>query len=140
MTGGRAALSVHSRLAHEKEQTMSTVMTPAAAARHELSAFDGELIGPEDAGYAEARKVYNAMIDRRPELIARCASAADVAQVVGFAGTHGLPLAVRGGGHNGAGLGICDDGVVIDLSPLRDVRVDPEARTVRVGGGCTWGE
>jgi hypothetical protein len=119
---------------------MSTVMTPAAAARRELSAFDGELVGPEDAGYEEARKVYNAMIDRRPELIARCASAADVAQIVGFARAQGLPLAVRGGGHNGAGLGTCDGGVVIDLSPLRDVQVDPEARTVRVGGGCTWGE
>jgi FAD/FMN-containing dehydrogenase len=119
---------------------MSTVMTPAAAARRELSAFGGELIGPEDAGYEEARKVYNAMIDRRPELIARCASADDVAQVVRFADAHALPLAVRGGGHNGAGLGTCDGGVVIDLSPLRDVQVDPGARTVRVGGGCTWGE
>jgi FAD/FMN-containing dehydrogenase len=115
-------------------------MTPAEAARRELPVFGGELIGPEDGGYEEARKVYNAMIDRRPELIARCASAADVAQVVRFADAHRLPLAVRGGGHNGAGLGTVDAGVVIDLSPLKDVQVDPEARTVRVGGGCTWGE
>jgi FAD/FMN-containing dehydrogenase len=119
---------------------MSTVMTPAEAARRELPNFAGQLIGPDDTGYEQARKVYNAMIDRRPALVARCADADDVAQVVGFARTHDLPLAVRGGGHNGAGLGTCDDGVVIDLSLLRDVEVDPEARTVRVGGGCTWGD
>ena len=80
------------------------------------------------------------MIDRRPALIARVPSADDVAMASRFARDHGLPLAVRGGGHNGAGLGTVDDGVVIDLSPLKDVEVDPEARTVRVGGGCTWGE
>jgi hypothetical protein len=80
------------------------------------------------------------MIDQRPQLIARCTNAADVAQIVGFARDRELPLAVRGGGHNGAGLGSCDDGVVIDLSPLGDVEVDPHARTVRVGGGCTCGE
>jgi hypothetical protein len=119
---------------------MSTVMTPAEAARRELSAFEGQLIGPQDDGYEEARKVYNAMIDRRPALIARCAGPADVAKVVGFARDHDLPVAIRGGGHNGAGLGTCDDGVVIDLSLLRDVQVDPQGRTVRVGGGCTWGE
>jgi FAD binding domain/Berberine and berberine like len=119
---------------------MSTVMTPAAAARRELSTFQGQLIAPEDDTYDEARKVYNAMIDRRPALIARCTGPSDVAQAIGFARSHGLPLAVRGGGHNGAGLGTVDDGVVIDLSPLRDVQVDPQGRTVRVGGGCTWGE
>jgi hypothetical protein len=119
---------------------MSTVMTPAEAARRELSGFEGQLIGPQDDGYDEARKVYNAMIDRRPALIARCAGPGDVAKVVGFARDHDLPVAIRGGGHNGAGLGTCDDGVVIDLSLLRDVQVDPQARTVRVGGGCTWGE
>ena len=120
---------------------MSTLATAAEAARRELgSAFSGQLIGPEDADYAEARKVYNAMIDRRPALIARSTSAGDVAEVVRFARNHQLDLAVRGGGHNGAGLGTVDDGVVIDLSPLRQVQVDPDARTVRVGGGATWGE
>ena len=84
---------------------MSTVMTPAETARRELPTFAGQLIGPDDTAYEEARKVYNAMIDRRPALIARCADAADVAQVVRFAREHELPLAVRGGGHNGAGLG-----------------------------------
>ena len=106
----------------------------------ELHGFQGRLIGPEDADYDEARKVYNAMIDKRPALIARCANPDDVAKVVRFAREHDLLLAVRGGGHNGAGLGTCDDGVVIDLSLMRDIAVDPQARTVRVGGGCTWGE
>ena len=108
-------------------------MPIAQAAREELVGFRGRLIGPEDAGYDEARKIYNAMIDRRPALIARCADADEVARVVGFARDSGLLLAVRGGGHNGAGLGTCDDGVVIDLSALKDIEVDPQARTVRVG-------
>ncbi|WP_405910681.1 MULTISPECIES: FAD-binding oxidoreductase [unclassified Streptomyces] len=115
-------------------------ITPAQAAQQELTGFKGQLIGPDDAGYDEARSVYNAMIDRRPALVARCTSAEDVSHVVGFARDHGLPLAVRGGGHHGAGLGTCDDGVVLDLSPLKDIEVDPKARTVRVGGGCVWGE
>jgi FAD binding domain/Berberine and berberine like len=120
---------------------MSTLTSAAEAARRELGTqFAGELIGPEDAGYEEARKVYNAMIDRRPALVARAAGPDDVAKLVDFARKRELLLAVRGGGHNGAGLGTCDDGVVIDLSLLRDVQVDPQARTVRVGGGCTWGE
>jgi FAD/FMN-containing dehydrogenase len=120
---------------------MSTLTRAAEAARRELGTeFAGELIGPEDAGYEEARKVYNAMIDRRPALVARAAGPDDVAKLVAFARQRELLLAVRGGGHNGAGLGTCDDGVVIDLSLLREVQVDPDARTVRVGAGCTWGE
>jgi FAD/FMN-containing dehydrogenase len=119
---------------------MSTVSTPAQTARQEMPAFQGRLIGPDDADYEEARKVYNRMIDKRPALIARCADPDDVAATVRFAADRGMLLAVRGGGHNGAGLGTCDDGVVIDLSPLKEIEVDPQARTVRVGGGCTWGE
>jgi len=119
---------------------MSSVTSPASAARQEVTDFKGRLIGPEDGEYEEARDVYNAMIDKRPALIARCADPDDVAKVVRFAVDHDLPLAIRGGGHNGGGLGTVDDGVVIDLSPMKTVEVDPQARTVRVGGGCTWGE
>ncbi|MBV9607853.1 MAG: FAD-binding oxidoreductase [Solirubrobacterales bacterium] len=119
---------------------MTTIDSPADAARSELNDFQGQLIGPDDPDYAGARTVYNAMIERRPALIARCAGAADVCAAIGFARRHELLLAVRGGAHNGAGLGTCEGGVVIDLSLLREVEVDPDARTVRVGGGCTWAE
>ena len=120
---------------------MSDVNTLTGTGQRELAqGFEGQLVGPGDAGYDEARTVFNAMIDRRPGLIARCAGAADVAKVVSFAGEHDVLLAVRGGGHNGAGLGVCDDGIVLDLSLLKDVDLDTDARTVRVGGGCTWGE
>ncbi len=102
--------------------------------------FRGELIQPGDERYEEARAVYNAMIDRRPALIARCADVADVISAVSFARERGLLLAVRGGGHNGAGLGTVDDGLVIDLSPMRGVRVDPTARLATVQGGCTFGD
>jgi FAD/FMN-containing dehydrogenase len=117
-----------------------SVSTAALTAQQELSGFGGRLIGPDDSDYDDARSLFNAMIDKRPALIARCASADDVAKAVSFAREHDLVVAIRGGAHNGAGLGSCDDGVVIDLSLLRDVEVDPDARTVRVGGGCTWGE
>lgn len=110
---------------------MSTVTVPS---------FHGHLISPGDPEYETARPVYNAMIDRRPALIARCADTADVVAALAYARERGLLVAVRGGGHNGAGLGTCDDGIVIDLSGLRSIEVDPAGRTVRVGGGCTWGE
>jgi FAD/FMN-containing dehydrogenase len=119
---------------------LSTVTAPVEAARRELAGFRGRLIGPEDADYDDERRIYNAMFDKRPGLIARCADAEDVAKAIAFARRQDLPLAVRGGGHNGAGLGTVDDGVVIDLSLLKDIEVDPQARTVRVGGGSTWGE
>ncbi|HMA09593.1 MAG TPA: FAD-binding oxidoreductase, partial [Ramlibacter sp.] len=100
----------------------------------------GTLIQPQDADYDSARKVYNAMIDKKPRLIARCVDVADVIATVNFARTNQLLLAVRGGGHNGGGLGVCDDGVVLDLASLRGIRVDTKAHTVRVDGGCTWGD
>ena len=110
------------------------------SARSEIAGFGGSFTAPEDPGYEKARGVYNAMIDRRPALIARAADPQDVAKVVSFAGAHDLLLAVRGGAHNGAGLGTVDDGLVLDLGGLKSIEVDPGARTVRVGGGCTWGE
>ena len=102
--------------------------------------FRGQLIQPGDPDYDEARRVYNGMIDRRPAIIARCADAADVVAAVNFARDQGLLLAVRGGGHHGAGLGVCDDGLVVDLSLMRGVRVDPAARTALVLGGSTLGD
>ncbi len=115
-------------------------MSITTTARDALPEFRGALIEPGDPGYDDARAVFNAMIDRRPALLARVAGADDVARALAYARSAGLPLAVRGGGHNGAGLGTIDDGVVIDLSALRGIDVDPRARTVRVGGGCTWAE
>ena len=97
-------------------------------------------IEPHDQGYDDARKVYNGMIHKKPRLIARCADAADVIGSVNFAREHDLLLAIRSGGHNAGGLGICDDGLVIDLAPIKYARVDPAARTVTVGAGCTWGD
>jgi FAD/FMN-containing dehydrogenase len=100
----------------------------------------GELIEPGDADYDDARALYNGMIDKRPRLIARCRDAADVRNCVLFAGENNFLLAIRGGGHNGPGLGSCNGGLVIDCGPMKSVRVDPRARTVRVGPGCTQGE
>jgi FAD/FMN-containing dehydrogenase len=98
----------------------------------------GELIEPNDPNYDVVRKVYNAMIQRRPRLIVRCADAADVIAAVNFGREQKLLLAVRGGGHNAGGLGVCDDGLVIDLSAIRNVHVNPKKRTVQVGGGALW--
>lgn len=100
----------------------------------------GQLIEPTDPGYEEARKVYNAMISKKPRLIAFCTDVADVVAAVKFGKEQDLKVSIRSGGHNAGGLGICDDGLVIDLSRIKFVHVDPAARTVRVGGGCTWGD
>jgi len=104
------------------------------------SAFRGELIQPTDAAYESARRVYNGMIDKRPRLIARCVDVADVIAAVHFGVENGMLTAIRGGGHNGGGLGICDDGLVIDLSRMKGIRVNPAEKTVRVEGGCVWGD
>jgi FAD/FMN-containing dehydrogenase len=100
----------------------------------------GGVIEPPDKDYDDARKVYNAMIHKKPRLIARCVDVADVIHSVNFAREHNLLLAVRSGGHNGGGLGICDDGLVIDLALMKYTRVDAAARIVTVGTGCTWGD
>jgi FAD/FMN-containing dehydrogenase len=100
----------------------------------------GRVIEPGDKDYDEARKVYNGMIHKKPRLIVRCADVADVIRSLNFARDNNLLLAIRSGGHNAGGLGICDDGLVIDLAPMKYTRVDPTARTVTVGGGCTWGD
>jgi len=115
-------------------------MVDEAAVEEFKASLRGELIQPSDESYDEARKVYNGMIDRRPRMIARCADVADVITAVNFGRENDLLIAIRGGGHNGGGLGICDDGLVIDLSLIKYTRVDPAARTVRVGAGCTWGD
>ncbi len=108
-------------------------------ARFEPS-FGGALVGPADGRYDEFRRVWNGLIDRKPALIARCAGAADVVTAVNFAHEHDLPVSVRAGGHNVAGNAVCDGGLVIDLSGLRGVQVDPDHRTVRVAGGATLGD
>ncbi|HXV83298.1 MAG TPA: FAD-binding oxidoreductase [Candidatus Binatia bacterium] len=96
----------------------------------------GDLLQPGDAGYDEARSVWNAMIDRRPDLIARCRGVADVVSCVNFARAHGLKLSIKGGGHNIAGLAVCDGGIMLDMSLMRGVWVDPTARTARAQAGC----
>jgi FAD/FMN-containing dehydrogenase len=110
------------------------------ASLEKLSAgLRGKVLRAGDPGYEDARKVYNGMIDRRPRVIAQCADVADVVASVRFARETGMITAVRGGGHNAGGLGVCDDGIVIDLSSLKGIRVDPRGQTVRAEGGCTWG-
>ncbi len=102
--------------------------------------FRGEILQPDHARYDEVRALYNAMIDKRPRIIARCTSAADVIAAVNFGRDNDLLIAIRGGGHNGPGLGSCDDGLMIDLSLMKSVRVDPASKTVRVEPGCTQGD
>ena len=103
------------------------------ATREEFNAnLCGQLLQPSDEDYEEACEIYNAMIDRRPGMIACCADVADVMAAVNFAREHDVLLAIRGGGHNGPGLGTCDDGLVIDMSSIKYTRVDPQALTVQV--------
>ncbi|HET6831985.1 MAG TPA: FAD-binding oxidoreductase [Solirubrobacterales bacterium] len=114
-----------------------TVAEPAGLLATEMA---GEVIGPRDRDYDAARRVWNGMIDRRPAVIARCAGRDDVARALRFGVERGLEIAVRGGGHNVAGTAVVDDGLVIDLSPMRRVSLDAGARTVRIEGGATWAD
>jgi FAD/FMN-containing dehydrogenase len=122
-----------------KTQTISTTSIDSAAIDAFAASLRGQLIRPGDADYEAARHVHNGMIDKRPALIARCANVADVIAGVNFARENELLLAIRSGGHNGPGLGTCDGGLVLDLSPMDGIRVDPSAQTARVEGGCTLG-
>jgi FAD/FMN-containing dehydrogenase len=119
---------------------METSAMTAAAGLELDAGFQGRQFRPGDDGYDDARAVYNAMIDKRPALIARCSGVADVIDAVGLAREQRLPLAVRCGGHSVAGKGTCDDGVLIDLSGMKGVHVDPEARVARANAGVLWGE
>src|SRR5919109_873931 len=115
------------------------VLEPASLAELDAS-FGGTLVTPDDPGYDDARKVFNAMIDRRPALIARCSGVADVMTAVGLAREHDLEVAVRCGGHSVAGQSVCDGGIVIDVSPMKGVWVDPAERTAWAQAGLNWGE
>ncbi len=115
-------------------------MLEAARLGEFKSSLRGALVEPQDETYDEVRALYNAMIDKRPRAIARCADVADVIKAVNFGRDNKLLIAIRGGGHNGPGLGSCNDGLMIDLSQMKGVRVDPANRTVRVGPGCTQGD
>jgi hypothetical protein len=119
-----------------RHETVLDDATLADVTRH----FQGELIRRDDPPYDAARRIWNGAIDRRPALIARCTGVADVQAAVRFAREHDLVVAVRGGGHNVAGTAVCDDGVVIDLSPMKGMWVDPAARTGRAQAGLLWGE
>ncbi len=115
----------------------STTLSQGTTARFQ-GLLEGELIHPGEDGYEEHRRVWNGMIDKRPALIARCASLEDVVRTVSFAREEGLLLAVRGGGHSFAGFSTCDKGLVLDLSLMNAIEVDPERRRARAGGGVTW--
>src|SRR5919107_2205618 len=104
------------------------------------AALRGELLRPEDGGYDRARAVFNGMVDRRPALIVRCAGVADVVKGVEFARSHEVSLSIRGGGHSVAGKAVCDGGLMLDLSPMKGIRVDPARRTAEAQGGLTLGE
>lgn len=115
-------------------------MLASATIKEFSDGLRGKIIAPNDKGYDDARKVHNGMIDKKPLMIVYCMDVADVIRSVNFSRNNNLLLSVRSGGHNAGGLGICNDGVVIDLSGIKYTHVDPAAKTVIVGGGCTWGD
>jgi len=119
---------------------MSPSASVAEAVTELAKTFAGQLLQPTDLGYDEARRVHNGLVDKRPALIARCRGVADIVDAVNLGRTHGLEVAIRGGGHNVGGRGTIDNGLMIDLAPMKGIHVDPKGRTVRAQGGVTWGE
>ena len=115
---------------------MSTATLDSAA----LGRFEGDVLKEGDAGYDDARKLFNAMIDRKPRVIIRAANAQDVIAAVGLARETGLPFAIKSGGHGVNGHAVCDDGIMLDLSPMKQIRVDASAKTVSAEAGVNWGE
>jgi FAD/FMN-containing dehydrogenase len=140
--GGRTLPGVvaYTRADLHKEEKMATTDTGAEQLEQLRSAFSGQLLAAGDDGYDAARAIHNGLVDRRPALIARCQNAADVADVVRYARGAGLDICVRGGGHNVAGRAVVDGALMIDLSPMKGVHVDPKERTARVQGGANWRE
>ena len=123
------------------ETTPETGIMPVTFSIETLSPiFKGELLVPESPGYDEARKVWNGMIDKRPAVIARCRNAQDVILTVNFARNHNLLVSVKGGGHNVTGNAVCDNGIMIDLSLMKSVKVDPDKQIAEVQTGATWGD
>src|SRR3954451_24857352 len=115
-------------------------MTPHTAIAALPASFNGDLIQPGDERYDDARAVWNGMYDRRPAVVARCTSTGDVVAALTAARSAGMPIAVRGGGHSASGFSTVDDGMVIDLGPMKAITVDAEAMTCRAQAGMTWGE
>jgi len=119
---------------------MATTDTGAGQLDELRGAFSGSILEPGEPGYDDARAIHNGLIDRRPAVIARCRNAADVADAVRYGRAAGLEICVRGGGHNAAGRAVIDGALMIDLSPMKGIHVDPVARTARVQGGALWRE
>jgi FAD/FMN-containing dehydrogenase len=143
------ALAVTLSVTRKPPNKGNRMMKPSASGHRSISSNElqrfretitGDLLDPAHPAYDEARQVWNGTIDRHPTLIAQCRSEDDVAAAVSFAKQHDLLVAVRGGGHGVAGYAVCDDGLVIDLSPMHDVQVDVAARTVRVQPGARWAD
>ncbi len=127
-------------MAQEMKTSRSGAALKETAIQQFRASLRGQVIGPKDEGYDEARKVFNGMIDRRPALIARCAGAADVQRAVTFARDQGLVVSVRAGGHSVNGYGVCEGGLMIDLSLMKGIKVDPQAQTTEAEAGLVWGE
>jgi FAD/FMN-containing dehydrogenase len=119
---------------------MSSIRAVSDAARELRCTFSGQLLGPSDANYEDARRVHNGLVDKRPVLIAQCHDVPDVVSAIKLTRKLGLEVAVRGGGHNVAGRATIDGGIMIDLSPMKGIHVDPQSRSVRAEAGVTWGE